>query len=243
MPLPIAVFIAGTDTGIGKTTFATALLRAAVDEGQRAVGMKPVAAGVDHDAHGHTDGNADVLALAAAGNVEAPLSERNPYCLDQPMAPHVAAARVGVTLSLARIGESFAALAARADVVVVEGAGGVLVPLDDRHDMLDIALTLALPVILVVGIRLGCLNHALLSELAIRCRGVALAGWVANGFEPAADPALVAANIATLKQRIAAPLLARMSWEMPAPDLRGVLDKVRCMRTSNLTGFYVHPKF
>ena len=196
------VFVAGTDTGVGKTAVATALLRAHVAAGRRAVGMKPVAAGIAPGAAV----NDDVAALAAAGNVDAPLADRNPYAFAPAIAPHVAAAAAGVAIDVERIATAYARLAARADAVVVEGAGGVLVPLGPRLDMLDVAARLDLPVLLVVGVRLGCLNHALLSEQALRLRGVRLAGWVANVVEagmPARDD-----SIATLARALPARCLA-----------------------------------
>ena len=200
------VFITGTDTGVGKTVFACALLRAYTAGGLRAVGMKPIAAGIAPGAAC----NADVAALEAAGNVDAPLGLRNPFAFAPPIAPHLAAAEAGVAIDLARIREAYVALVARADRVVVEGAGGVYVPLDARGDMLDVARALSLPVILVVGMRLGCLNHAFLSAHAIRARGLALAGWVANLLDPAM--ARVDANITTLDERLPAPRIATMGW-------------------------------
>jgi dethiobiotin synthetase len=215
----LSVFVTGTDTGVGKTWIAAALLRAHVRAGRRAVGMKPVAAGL---AEGEAV-NADVAALAAAGNVDAPLADRNPYAFALPVAPHVAAAAAGMTLDLATIVAAFGRLAAHADVVVVEGAGGALVPLDARHDMLDIAVRLRLPVLLVVGMRLGCLNHALLSALAIRARGLRLAGWVANAME--APMARSADTIAALDARLAAPRMAAVdrggTVEFPVQWLEG----------------------
>jgi len=196
------VFVAGTDTGVGKTAVATALLRAHVAAGRRAVGMKPVAAGIAAGAAV----NDDVAALAAAGNVDAPLAVRNPYAFAPAIAPHVAAAAAEVVIDVERIAAAYARLAARADAVVVEGAGGVLVPLGPRLDMLDVAARLALPVLLVVGVRLGCLNHALLTEQALRLRGVRLAGWVANVVEagmPAQDD-----SIATLTRALPARCIA-----------------------------------
>jgi dethiobiotin synthetase len=200
------LFVTGTDTGIGKTHVAVALLRAFVAGGLRAAGMKPVAAGIAPGAAA----NDDVLALAAAGNVDAPLDERNPYAFADPIAPHVAAARAGVTIDAARIVAAYRALAQRADAVVVEGAGGALVPIGPREDMLDLARALGLPVVLVVGVRLGCLNHALATELAIRMRGLELAGWVANRVDPSMDAA--DASVAALDARIAAPRLADLGW-------------------------------
>lgn len=196
------VFISGTDTGVGKTRFAVALLRQLVAEGVRAVGMKPVAAGIAPGARG----NADVAALLAAGNVDAPAADVNPFSFAPPIAPHLAAARLGVAIDLETIASAYGRLRARADVVVVEGAGGVLVPLGARLDMLDIAARLQLPVLLVVAIRLGCLSHALLSAQAISARGIVFAGWVANRIDPAMDAA--DDNVAALAERLPAPLVA-----------------------------------
>lgn len=200
------VFITGTDTGVGKTIVAVALLEALVASGRRAVGMKPVSAGVPPGAAI----NADVEALSRAGNVDAPLFLRNPFAFAPAIAPHLAARASGTAIDLDTIARAHERLAAQADVVVVEGAGGVRVPLDATHDMLDIAQRLALPVLLVVGVRLGCLNHALLSAAAIDARGVAFAGWIANRI----DPRMPVADecIADLGRRLAAPLLADIAW-------------------------------
>jgi dethiobiotin synthetase len=194
--IPRGVFITGTDTGVGKTFVAAALLRGLCDTGLRAVGMKPVAAGIEPG----SAVNADVTALAQAGNVDAPLADRNPYAFAAPIAPHLAARAEGRVIDIGVIALAYGRLAARSDAVVVEGAGGALVPLDERRDMLDIACALGLPVLLVVGIRLGCLNHALLSVLAIRARGLTLAGWVANRPEP--DMPFADANVDTLARRL-----------------------------------------
>jgi dethiobiotin synthetase len=200
------LFISGTDTGVGKTLVATALLRALVEDGARAVGMKPVAAGIPPGA----TVNADVGALIAAGNVEASLADVNPYSFALAIAPHLAAARSGVAIDLQTIAAAYDRLSARADVVIVEGAGGVLVPLGATADMLDVAAQLRLRVVLVVGIRLGCLNHALLSAQAVSARGIVLAGWIANRI----DPAMHAAddNVAALTARLPAPLVADIGW-------------------------------
>jgi len=208
------LFVTGTDTGAGKTVAAVALLRALVASGRRAVGMKPVSAGVDEGAQV----NADVAALFAAGNVDAPLADRNPYAFVSPIAPHVAAARDDVAIDLGRIATAYARLAARADVVVVEGAGGPLVPIGARHDMLDVARRLHVPVLLVVGVRLGCLNHALAAELAIRARGLELAGWIANRIDPAMEAA--GETVAALDARLPAPRIADLAWgdpKLPGP--------------------------
>jgi dethiobiotin synthetase len=210
------IFITGTDTGVGKTAIATALLAGLVAEGVRAVGMKPVAAGV---LPGQAM-NADVTALIAAGNVAAPLADVNPYSFAPAIAPHLAAAEAGAAIGLDAIVAAYRRLAARADAIVVEGAGGALVPLGARDDMLDIPARLGLPVLLVVGMRLGCLNHALLSALAINARGLRLSGWVANRIDPAMRAA--DANVAALAKRLPAPLVADIPWRAcgsPAPPL------------------------
>jgi dethiobiotin synthetase len=200
------IFVIGTDTGIGKTVAACALLRAHAARGLRAVGMKPVASGIALD----SGRNEDVRALEAAGNVQAPLAARNPYAFAPAIAPHLAAAQAGVKIELGRIDLAYRELALFADRIVVEGAGGAFSPLDDEHDMLDVASTIGLPVLLVVGMRLGCLNHALLSALAIRARGLTLAGWVANAIEPAFP--CFDENVATIERRLLAPRLATLPW-------------------------------
>lgn len=192
------LFVTGTDTGVGKTRVATALLRALGRAGYRAVGMKPVAAGYEPG----TTTNGDVLALAAAGNVDAPARDRNPYAFESGVAPHLAADDSGVVIELAQITAAFRRLCAQADVVVVEGAGGALVPIDARHDMLDVAAALDLPVLLVVGMRLGCLNHALLTALALQRRALTLRGWVAHCLPP--PMALAERNIGALADRLGA---------------------------------------
>jgi len=214
------LFVTGTDTGVGKTRVAVAILRALSDSGRRAVGMKPVAAGLAADG----SANPDVAALLDAGNVDAPLPDRNPYAFAPAIAPHLAAAEAGATIELAAIAAAYARLAARSDVVVVEGAGGALVPLDATHDMLDIAACLRMPVLLVVGMRLGCLNHALLSAAAIHARGLELAGWFANCIDPRMES--VAANIEALSSRLPAPLIAKFAWDAPAVLPHGALDNL-----------------
>ena len=214
------LFVTGTDTGVGKTVVAAAILRALGASGRRAIGMKPVSAGLAADG----SANPDVTALAAAGNVAASLRDRNPYALAKAIAPHLAAAETGATIDLAIIAAAYARLAAQADVVVVEGAGGALVPLDATHDMLDIAARLRLPVLLVVGMRLGCLNHALLSAAAIHARGLELAGWFANCIDPRMES--VAANIEALSSRLPAPLIAKFAWDALAVLPRGALDNL-----------------
>lgn len=197
------VFVAGTDTGVGKTLVACALLRGFAALGLRAAGMKPVAAGaVRRNGVLYND---DVEQLRAAASVDAPLASINPYCFAPPIAPHVAAREAGVIIRMATIAKCHAQLARVADMVVVEGAGGLLVPLGRTIDAADIPLRLNLPVVLVVGMRLGCLNHALLTVAALRARGLRLAGWIANGIDPAMKRR--EQNLQALRARIRAPLL------------------------------------
>lgn len=198
-----AWFVTGTDTEIGKTHVSCALLRAAVRNGLRAVGMKPVAAGAEWIAGRRI--NEDTAALLAAGNVDAPESLVTPYCFANPIAPHIAAQDEGVVIDFGHIRAAFEALAMRADCVLVEGAGGLLVPLGPQQDLAGLAAALELPVILVVGMRLGCINHALLTVAAIEARGLKLAGWVANRVDP--QMRRFDDNLRTLQARIDAPLL------------------------------------
>lgn len=230
-----AYFVTGTDTGVGKTRVSAALLHALRRAGHaRVVGMKPVAAGCDwvtsEDAQGVAHGqwlNEDVAALRAAGTLAVPPVFDNPYALPEPLSPHLAARRAGELIDLDHIEASFHALRQHADAVIVEGAGGFIVPLSEPDPSTgegcwatsaDLAMRLRLPVILVVGLRLGCLNHALLTQEAIASRGLKLAGWVANHI----DPGMAAQddNVATLQARLAAPLLGRLPWSPDASAQR-----------------------
>jgi dethiobiotin synthetase len=205
-------FITGTDTGVGKTLIACTLLHAFARAGRRVVGMKPVAAGATRSAEGLV--NEDVIQLRAASNVRCELERVNPYCFEPAIAPHIAAGQAGVRIDINHLVNAYTLLAAQADSVIVEGAGGFCVPLNRNEDTADLARALGLPVILVVGVRLGCLNHAVLTAEAIRARGLNLAGWIANRI----DPAMPAAdeNIAALAERLAAPLLGAVEF-MAAP--------------------------
>lgn len=198
-----AFFVTGTDTGVGKTLVSVLLLRALRSRGLRALAMKPVAAGCEW-----VDGewrNEDVEALREAASFSVERALMNPYAFEPAVSPHLAAGRAGVAVDFGRVRASLAQLRAQADVVVVEGAGGWLAPLGDTTTMADLAVALDLPVVLVVGLRLGCLNHALLTAAAVAASGLPLAGWVANAIDPAM--ALREENIRTLRPRIAAPLL------------------------------------
>ena len=200
------VFVTGTDTGVGKTVAACALIHALRAAGVRVAPMKPVAAGAVERAGRWA--NEDTVALAdAAGLGPEALARVTPVLLREPMAPHVAAAREGRRIALAPILDAFEAIAASGDFAVVEGVGGFLVPLDDALDAGDLARALRLPVVMVVGLRLGCLNHALLTARAIAAAGLPLAGWIANGIDP--EMAVPDENVEALRTRLRAPLLAR----------------------------------
>ena len=202
------IFVAGTDTGVGKTLIACALLRGFVAGGWRAVGMKPVAAGAVRRAGGWLQD--DVTRLQDAGNVKAAPEIMNPYCFAPPIAPHIAAREAGLPIRLAVIERRYRQLARIADVVVTEGVGGLLVPLGRSFDAADIPARLELPVLLVVGLRLGCLNHALLTVAALQARGLRLVGWVANHIDP--DMARAEQNLDALRMRIPAPLLGSVAY-------------------------------
>jgi dethiobiotin synthetase len=217
-------FVTGTDTGVGKTLIACSLLRAFAARGFRVVGMKPVASGAATGGNGLV--HDDVDRLIAAGNVAAPRDHVNPYCFAPPIAPHIAAAEAGTKIDLDHIGRCFIALTERADVVIVEGVGGFRVPLGPGADTAQLAAQLALPVVLVVAMRLGCLNHALLTAEAIAGRGLMLAGWVANHL----DPRMAAAdeNVRALETLIGAPLLARIAFTaIPDPAVSAALLDTR----------------
>ena len=203
-PRGASFFIVGTDTGVGKTLVAAGLLHALARRHARVVGMKPVAAGaVQVDGQWASE---DALALRAASTIAVPPELDNPVLLPDPLSPHLAASRAGCRIDVDALIASYRKLAAQADAVVVEGAGGFLVPLTDEATGADLAVGLQLPLVLVVGLRLGCLNHALLTAEAIAARGLRLAGWVANRIDP--GMAAVDDNIATLARRLPAPLWA-----------------------------------
>ena len=198
----IACFVTGTDTGVGKTLSSCALLHALARHHRRVVGMKPVASGAEPDGQGGW-ANEDSLALRAASTLVVPPQLDNPVLLPDPVSPHIAAERAGVTVQLAPILQAYQQLATQADAVVVEGAGGWQVPLSPQLRIADLAVALQLPVVLVVGLRLGCLNHALLSARAIAADGAHLAGWIASHVDP--DMQRVDDNLATLRERLPAP--------------------------------------
>lgn len=218
-----AWFITGTDTEVGKTLVASALVHRLRERHARVVGMKPIAAGSFRLADGSI-GNEDVIALRAASSIDAPLELVNPYLLDAPVSPHIAAKKEGVRIDIGQIVASCRALQQRADAVVVEGAGGFRVPIADHLDGGDLAQALGLPVILVVGLRLGCLNHAMLSAESIQARGLRLAGWIANRIAPGMPEQ--AANLEWLEHRLDAPCLGDVPW-LPTADARVAAQHLR----------------
>ena len=185
MSSALSLLVTGTDTEIGKTLVSCALLRGFAKAGLSAAAMKPIAAGAYFNAEDGMWHNEDIDQLDAAAGALLPPEVRTPYLLKAPAAPHIVAAQEGRTLQLAHIVECHREAMRRADVVVVEGVGGLRVPLDHKRDTADLALALAVPVVLVVGVRLGCINHALLTAEAIAKRGLHFAGWVANIVDPA----------------------------------------------------------
>lgn len=211
MTAPRALFVTGTDTGVGKTLVSAALLHALRTPGRSVAGMKPVASGCIATAEGLR--NADALLLASESSAHWPYAVVNPCAYEPPIAPHLAAHAAGRPIDFEAIANAYATLSAGADHVVVEGAGGWRAPLDGRRTVGDLAARLGLPVILVVGLRLGCLNHALLTAEGIAAQGLPLAGWVANDLEPAF--AARAGNVQTLRAWLPAPCLGEVPWLSP----------------------------
>lgn len=203
-----AFFITGTDTGVGKTHVACQLIRQYVAQGLKVVGMKPIAAGRENVDRQWM--NEDVAKLIAASNVEAPLELVNPYCFDEPIAPHLAAEKAGIVMNIAFIQQAYNQLADMADVVIVEGAGGFLVPLNKDETLADLAVALDIPIILVVGLQLGCINHSSLTVEAINTRQLTLHGWVANHIDQKMQKAKE--NIETIAEQLASPPLFESKW-------------------------------
>jgi len=220
------VFVTGTDTGCGKTRVCVTLIEHVRGAGLRAAGFKPVAAGAEW-----CDGqlqNDDAMALRAAGGLDLDYAVVNPYCFEPPVAPHLAAAESGVTIEPDRIRAARDVLGAACDFLVVEGAGGWRVPLGPGFDMQGLALELRLPVLLVVGLRLGCLNHALLSEQAILASGAPLLGWVGSQVDP--GMARLNENIATLRSGLSVPCLGILTH----PQSGTALDRALPLQIGDL---------
>jgi len=203
-----ALFITGTDTDVGKTHVACQIIQQYVEQGLKVIGMKPVAAGCEL-----VNGvwvNEDVQKLTAASNVNAPAELVNPYCFKEYIAPHLAAEKAGVVIELGTILTAYQQLTTMANVVIVEGAGGFLVPMNSRVGLADLAQALAIPVVLVVGMRLGCINHSLLSFESIKARGLALHGWVANHVDP--EMVLREENVRTITEQLDLAPLFESEW-------------------------------
>ncbi|MBA1201676.1 dethiobiotin synthase [Pseudomonas capeferrum] len=213
-----AYFIAGTDTDVGKTTIAAGLLRCARLSGLSTLGAKPVASGCVVTAEGLR--NPDALALIAESSLSLPYDQVNPFAFEPAIAPHLAAREAGTALTVPTLQAAMhQVLAYNADFTLIEGAGGWRVPLSDQANLSDLAIALKLPVILVVGVRLGCINHALLSAEAILRDGLQLAGWVANIIEPGTSR--LEENLASLAERLPAPCLGKVPT-LKAPSAEAV---------------------
>lgn len=212
-----SVFVTGTDTGAGKTMASTALLHALRAQGLHAVGMKPVASGCDATAEGWR--NEDALALQSASDPVPAYVDLNPYALPQPLAPEIAAREAGVEITLEPILAAFERLRAQADVIVVEGVGGWAAPLTATLDQRHLVEALGLPVVLVVGMRLGCLNHARLTARAVLADGARLVGWIANEVDPQMERR--DENFALLQSRMPVPCWGRLPYA-PAADARAL---------------------
>jgi dethiobiotin synthetase len=226
--IPQRFFVTGTDTGVGKTRVATALCCAFVDAGRRVAGMKPVASGCVATPEGLR--NDDALALQRAMNVRARYAEVNPYAFEPAIAPHIAALEAGRRIDFDHLDRCFERLCLQSDVLVVEGAGGWLAPLDAEKSFADLATRWQLEVILVVGLRLGCLNHALLTAESIERRGLRLRGWVGNSIDP--NFARQQENLDTLRARIGAPCLGVLPFSALAPTAEMTAELVQALGES-----------
>ena len=216
------IFVTGTDTGIGKTVVACALVRALRQRGWRVEVMKPVASGSEWTADGLRSD--DALALIEAAETEAPYSDVNPYCFEPAVSPHIAAKESNITIDIGMIRSKYLTLASEADWVVVEGAGGWLSPLSDYQTMADLAWALSLPALLVVGLKLGCLNHAQLTRLGIEAHGVSFAGWVASSVDGGMERS--EENLAALERLLGEPPLAIVPHTSNAPSVAAFAPSV-----------------
>ena len=203
------IFVTGTDTGVGKTVIACGLVRGFRRLGARVSVMKPIASGAPATPEGLR--NSDALALMEAAGAPGSLYGLvNPYCFEPPISPHIAAKEAKIAVDTRMISDNLKTLAAGSDQVVVEGAGGWLAPINERETMADLARALPLPALLPVGLKLGCLNHAQLTRLAIRSHGVPFAGWVASAIDPQMSHA--EANLDSLEQLLGEPPLAVVAY-------------------------------
>ena len=228
--MKLGFFVAGTDTGVGKSLVASALMVSLRSHGHTVIGMKPVASGCPE-----FDGelrNPDAEFLRAQASVDAEYSLVNPYAFAEPIAPHIAAGNSGTDIDIQTVVNAYERLRVMADYVVVEGVGGWAVPLDEEYTMSDLAARLGLPVILVVGMRLGCLSHAILSAEAVETDGMKLAGWVANTVD--AEMPYLRENIATLQSRLPTPLLGVLP-RLPRADAASAAEYLD-LRACRVTG-------
>lgn len=200
------IFVTGTDTGVGKTMVAAGLLHALAQRGLKVAGMKPVASGCERTAAGLR--NDDALQLMAATNIPVTYEQVNPYCFEPAIAPHIAAAEAKCVIDLQVLRTSFTTLQSQSDLVVIEGAGGWFTPLTANQTLADFAVMVDARVLLVVGLRLGCINHALLTARAIEASGLELAGWIANGLDESMPR--LEENVEALVRRLPAPCIGRL---------------------------------
>lgn len=198
-------FVTGTDTAVGKTLVSVSLISALQQQGKTVIGMKPIASGCEQTAAGLR--NDDALQLQAQADIKVPYEQINPYAFEPAIAPHLAAEKVGVNINIDKLHTAFENLGAQADAIIVEGAGGWLVPINKTHTMADLAVSLGLPIVLVVEIKLGCINHALLTVAAIEASGLSLHGWVANTIYEITESDAI---IESLNALISAPCLAKI---------------------------------
>lgn len=219
------IFVTGTDTGVGKTVIACALVRALRDAGARVAVMKPVASGAFETTAGLR--NSDALALMEAAGCPLAYEEVNPYCFGLPISPHIAAKEAGIEVDTSRIRQQYDRLASGVDWVVVEGAGGWFAPINEHQTMADLAWALSVPALLVVGLKLGCLNHAQLTRLGVESHGVPLAGWVVNGIDR--DMMRVEANLATLERLLGEPPLAVVPHQPEGTDAIALDEVARAL--------------
>ncbi len=210
-----AIFVAGTDTEVGKTAMSLGIMRAWQAAGHRVVGMKPVASGSERCAEGLI--NEDARLLQEQSSIALRYEQVNPYAFAPPIAPHLAAAEVGERIDPGRIVDQYQQLRSMADRTVVEGVGGWMVPLNENQTTADLVVQLQLPVVLVVAIRLGCINHALLTAAAIEQAGVPLIAWIANRLNP--ESMMQDEIVATLCDRLPAPLWADVPYQAAATSL------------------------
>lgn len=221
---PKAFFITGTDTGVGKTHVSVSLVKALVEHGLKAAVMKPIASGSTPTPQGLR--NEDAEALANASNVDVPYTTINPYCFEPAISPHIAADEAKIAINIDIIKQNFEKLRAVADVIVVEGAGGWYAPVSLTQSMADLPRALNIPAVLVVGVKLGCLNHAKLSKEAISNSGVEFAGWVANCIDPTLERA--AENLSSLEYMLGTPPLAVFPHAQKAAVTPMAHADVRC---------------